>query len=50
MGGVLESNNVVARLHVCDALADGLDDSSALVPEDNGECTLGVLSGECVGI
>jgi hypothetical protein len=41
---------VVARLYVCDTLTDGLDDTSTLVTEDNGESTLGVLSGQCVGI
>jgi hypothetical protein len=41
---------VVAGLYVCDALTNGLDDTSTLVPEDDGESTLGVLAGECVGI
>jgi hypothetical protein len=41
---------VVANLYICDALADGLDDTGTLVTEDNGERALGVLSGECVGI
>jgi hypothetical protein len=47
---VLESDDIVANLYVCDALADGLDDTGTLVTEDNGERALGVLSGECVGI
>jgi hypothetical protein len=47
---VLESNDVVARLHICDALTDGLNDTSTLVSEDDGESTLRVLSGQCVGI
>lgn len=41
---------MVARLDGGNALADGLDDSSAFVTEDNGEGTLGVFSTECVGI
>ena len=47
---ILQGNNVVARLHVCDALTDGLDDTSTLVPEDDGESTLRVLARQCVGI
>jgi hypothetical protein len=47
---VLESHDVVSRLHVRDALANRLNDTSALVPENNGEGTLGVLSGERVCI
>jgi hypothetical protein len=50
MGDVLQGYDVVADLDVGDALADGLDDAGTLVPEDNGEGALGVLSGECVGI
>lgn len=50
LGYVLESNNVVARFYVCNALANGLDNASTLVPENDGESTLGVLAGECVGI
>jgi hypothetical protein len=49
-GGVLESDDVVANLYVCDALANGLNDTGTLVTKNNGESTLGVLSGECVGI
>lgn len=41
---------MVARLDVCDALTNGLDDTSTLVTEDNGESTLGILAGERVGI
>jgi hypothetical protein len=41
---------VVADLYVCDALADGLDDTGTLVTENNRERALGVFSGECVGI
>src|SRR5690242_4152846 len=43
-GHVLKGNDVVTRLHVCDALTNRLDDTSALVPEDDGESTLGVLA------
>lgn len=49
-GGILESNDVVARLHVGDTLADGFDDTSALMTKNNGECAFGVLARECVGI
>jgi hypothetical protein len=45
---LLESNNVVASLHVGDALADRLDNTGTLVSKDNGESTLGVLAGESV--
>jgi hypothetical protein len=47
---VLKCNDVVARLYIRDALADGLDDTGTLVPENDGERALGILSGECVGI
>jgi hypothetical protein len=47
---VLESDNIVANLYVCNALADRLNDTGALVTEDNGECALWILSRECVGI
>lgn len=46
----LKSNDVVTGLYVCDALTNGLDDTSTLVSEDNGEGTLRVLAGQCVGI
>jgi hypothetical protein len=46
----VESDDVVAGLDVGDALADRLDVTGTLVPENDGEGTLGVLSGECVGI
>jgi hypothetical protein len=49
-GGILESDDIVANLHVGNALTDRLNDTGALVTEDNGECALGVLSGQCVGI
>lgn len=41
---------MVAGLDVRDALANGLDDTGALVAEDDGECTLRVLAGQRVGI
>lgn len=41
---------MVAGLHVGDTLANGLNDTSALVPEDNGEVALRVLARECVRI
>ena len=41
---------MVAGLDVGDALTNGLDDTSTLVTEDNGEGTLGILAGERVGI
>ncbi len=49
-GNLLESHDVVARLDVGHALADRLDDARALVSQDDGEGTLGVLAGEGVGI
>src|SRR5690606_21487776 len=49
-GFLLEGDDVVARLHVGDAFADGLDDTSALVSQNNGESTLGILPGQCVRI
>lgn len=48
--GVLERDDVVARLHAGDALANRLDDASALVPEHNGERAFGVLAREGVRI
>ena len=41
---------MVARLHIGDTLTNGLDDTSTLVSEDDGESTLRVLAGQCVGI
>lgn len=49
LGGV-ESDDVVAGLHVGDALADGLDDTGTLVSEDDGEGALGILAREGVGV
>ena len=48
--GILKCNDVITGLYVRDALADRFDNTSALVPEDNGEGALGVLSGERVCI
>ena len=50
MVDVLEGNNVVARLYVGDALTNRLDVSGTFVTEDDGEGTLRVLAGQCVGI
>lgn len=49
-GVVLKGNHVVTGLHVCDALTDGLDDTGALVAQDDRESSLWVLSGKCVRI
>lgn len=46
--GSVEGNDVVADLDVRNAGADRLDDTTALVAEDDGEGTLGVLAGEGV--
>jgi hypothetical protein len=42
---VLERDDVVARLYICNTLADRFDDTSTLVPKNDGESTLGILSG-----
>jgi len=47
---LLKSDDIVARLNGGHALADGLDDTSTLVTQDDGESTLRVLARECVGI
>jgi hypothetical protein len=49
-GDVLKRHDVVAGLDVCDALADGLDDTGAFVSENDGERTLRVLTRESVRI
>lgn len=41
---------MVTGLDVGDALTNGLDETSTLVSEDDGESTFGVLSGEGVRI
>lgn len=43
-GDSLESNDVITRLHGCDALANRLDDTGSLVSQDDGESTLWVLA------
>ena len=47
---LLESDDVVAGLHVGNALTNRLDNAGTLVTEDNGEGALGVLAGKGVGI
>lgn len=47
---LLKSDDVVARLHVGDALAYGLNNTSTLMTQDDGEGSLGVLAGQSVGI
>lgn len=42
--GRVEGHDMVARLDVGDALANGLDDAGALVAEDDGEGALGVFA------
>jgi hypothetical protein len=36
---------MVSRLHSSDTLSYGFDDTSSLVPENDGKCTLGVFAG-----
>ena len=48
--GSVQSNDMVARLDVGDALTDRLDNTGTLVSENNGEGTLGVLARERVGV
>lgn len=45
MGSILECYDIIARLHGCDALADGFDDAGAFVAEDYGEGAFGVFAG-----
>lgn len=47
---LLERNDVVARLHVGDALTHGLDNTSSLMAQNDGEGAFGVLAGQRVGI
>lgn len=49
-GELLECDDVVAGLDGGDPRADGLDDASSFVSEDDGESALGVLAGQGVGI
>lgn len=48
--GRVQGDDMVADLDICDSLADGLDDTGALVTQDDGESTLGILAGERVGV
>ena len=47
---ILESHNIIPRFHVSDAFANRLYDTSALMTEDYGECSLWVLSGKRVSV
>lgn len=47
---LLESNDVITRLHVGDALTNRLNNTGTLVSQDDGEGTFWVLAGQCVGI
>lgn len=41
---------MLTGLHISDTLAYRLDDTGTLVSQDDGEGTLGVLAGQCIGI
>ena len=41
---------MIARLDIGDALTNGLDDTSTLVSQNDGESTLGILSGEGISV
>jgi hypothetical protein len=47
---VLQRNDMIANLNIRNTLTNRLDDTGALVSENDGESTLRVFSGECVGI
>lgn len=47
---ILESNNVVTRLDVCDTFSDGLDNTSALVSQNDGEGAFGIFAGQGISI
>ena len=47
---VLEGDDVVSRLDRRHPFANGLDDSSSFMSQDDGESTFGILAGECVRI
>lgn len=49
-GRVLECYDMVAGFDGCNALANGLDDASALMAEDDGKCAFRIFAGECVCI
>lgn len=48
--GILERDDMVAGLDVCYSFADGFDNTGAFVSEDDGESSLGIFAGKCVGI
>ena len=41
---------MVARLNTSDTLANGLDNTSALVAEDHWKYTLGVVAAKSIGV
>ena len=47
---LLESDNIVSGLHVGHSFAHGLDDTGALMTEDDGEGSLRIFPGKCVRI
>jgi hypothetical protein len=49
-GHILESDNMITRLHVGNSFSNRLDDTSTLMAKYNRERSLGVLAGQCVGI
>lgn len=44
MGGILEGHDIVSNLDVRHTLANGFNDTGALMTKDYGESTLRVLS------
>jgi hypothetical protein len=47
---LLQSDDVVTGLHIGHALTHRLDDTGTLVSEDDGESTLGILSGQSIRV
>lgn len=47
---ILESHDIVSRLHIGHTFANGLNDTSALMTEDYGEGPLWIFSGKRVRI
>lgn len=47
---VLQSDDVITRLHISDTLTNGFDNTGTLVSQDDGESTLGILAGQSVGV
>jgi hypothetical protein len=45
---ILESDNMVTRLHIGDALTNRLDNTSTLMSQNDGESTFRVLSRQSV--